>query len=53
MQSAAWLKKSQRYSLKLPEALPGINIRRDWPTVDRFCGRRQLSAHRSIGWRIH
>jgi predicted O-methyltransferase YrrM len=36
MQSAAWLEKSQRYALKLPAALPGIDIRRDWPTLDHF-----------------
>jgi predicted O-methyltransferase YrrM len=36
MQSAAWLEKSQRYALKLPDALPGINIRRQWPTLDQF-----------------
>jgi predicted O-methyltransferase YrrM len=36
MQSAAWLEKSQRYALKLPAALPGIDIRRNWPTLDHF-----------------
>jgi predicted O-methyltransferase YrrM len=36
MQSAAWLEKSQRYALKLPNVLPGINIRREWPTLDHF-----------------
>jgi predicted O-methyltransferase YrrM len=36
MRSGPWLEKSRRYALKLPEELPGINIRREWPTVDKF-----------------
>jgi predicted O-methyltransferase YrrM len=36
MQSGAWLEKSRRYALKLPDTLSGINIRREWPTVDQF-----------------
>lgn len=43
--SEAWLEKSQHYALKLPDELSGINIRREWPTLNQFASTTVTYQH--------